>query len=377
MLDEFSASSAEARLGAAVQSGQLSAAAQTQAETLLDRLARGVCVLFLGPKSGGKSQLCNALVGQALDPAERGFIRVLSDASHVAKRFEVLGDVRSVRCAGHDFSQSLFVDMATCQNDHESDARLRQSLELADVVLWCTERFGPQEAKIWAEAPDALKDHSFLVLTKADLSASLGDLATRIAALQPIVEEEFHSLFPVATSHVQKLLEQSVPVTDSDLAASGVKALADALQSVVASGQRADLDSALLFLERHGLLDGAAPEPPVAEPPAQSIDQKLPFKKARDAIMARALDLAEMSFDDHESDLSGVLDLCGTISEELTDILRDAESDVPEVAPWCRAFEEASDKIMLMALENDTRSAADAVTILLQMRRDLEHNSIN
>jgi hypothetical protein len=88
--------------------------------------------------------------------------------------------------------------------------------------------------------------------------------------------------------------------------------------------------------------------------------------------MARAYDLAELGFDKADGDMSDVLDLCGTISDELVEVMQTQANAYPELAPWCRAFQDASDKVTLMTLENDTRSAADAVTILLQLRRDLE-----
>ena len=93
--------------------------------------------------------------------------------------------------------------------------------------------------------------------------------------------------------------------------------------------------------------------------------------------MARAYDLAELGFDEAEGDMSDVLGLCGTISEELVDVMQVQADTYPELAPWCTAFQDASDKVMLMTLENDTRSAADAVTILLQLRRDLESMQVD
>ncbi len=132
------------------------------------------------------------------------------------------------------------------------------------------------------------------------------------------------------------------------------------------------MDSAMLFVERHGLVRKAPPDPsvPVADA-AQRV--QMPFKGAYDAIMQRAFDLAELSFDESTGDMSAVLELCGTISEELVEIMRGTGLGKAHWAEWSDQFEEASDKIMLMTMENDTRSAADAVTILLQLRRDMEY----
>lgn len=100
------------------------------------------------------------------------------------------------------------------------------------------------------------------------------------------------------------------------------------------------------------------------------------FAQARLHITERALDLAELTYDAEMSDLSGVLSLCGEISAELVDIVSTTQSNDPEEKRWRAVFEEASDKVVLMSMEDDQRSAADAVSILLQLRRDLDFLSL-
>ncbi len=45
--------------------------------------------------------------------------------------------------------------------------------------------------------------------------------------------------------------------------------------------------------------------------------------------------------------------------------------DHPDYTALCDVIHEAADSIMLMLLENDMNSATDAVTVLLQVRKDL------
>lgn len=78
-----------------------------------------------------------------------------------------------------------------------------------------------------------------------------------------------------------------------------------------------------------------------------------------------------MGFDEAEDDMSEILALCGTISEELVDAIDAEVVRYPHLAPWRDSFQDGSDKVMLMSMENDTCSATDAVAILLQMRRDM------
>lgn len=381
MLDDFSAPAAQERLRTAIQSGKLTAAGQSQAEKLFERLKSGVCVTILGPKGVGKSQLSDVLAGVSSCDAVQSQTRILSHSPEKVPNLQHLGDSIVITMPDGPLGQAALIDVAAPDDPLAFKAQMDEALSSADIALWCTQAFDQVEQQIWAQTSDALKDNSFLVLTKADLMSDPAALAQRIATLQTIVEQEFHSLLPTTTSRLAKTLQNGEPVPDQLWSASGVKALVDVVAKIVSSGQRADLDSALLFLERHGLLgecEPAAATEVLAKPaePRNSVHDTGPFRRARDVIMEQALDLAELSFDDTDADHSAVLDVCGTISEQVIELLQDEIAQVPEVAPWCAAFEEASDKIMLMAMENDTRSAADAVTILLQVRRDLEQLSV-
>ncbi len=368
MLDDFTHEDAVALLRAASSDAALSAAAKANAATLADRLDYGVRIVLLGPKGVGKSTVCNAILGTWDTAASPGRTRHFYPRTTPAEKLALSDDTMAISLDACGLGRAQILDPA---NSEEPDA-IREALDWADIVLWCTQGFAEEEATIWSEAPDHLKDHSFMVLTKADVLAERGVLQERIHDLQRVVSEEFHSLFPVAARQLQVGCKSGTPAAPEQYAASGIQALADAVSCSITQGRRADMDSAMLFVERHGLVRKAPPDPsvPVADA-AQSV--QMPFKGAYDAIMQRAFDLAELSFDESTGDMSAVLELCGTISEELVEIMRGTGLGKAQWAEWSDQFEEASDKIMLMTMENDTRSAADAVTILLQLRRDMEY----
>lgn len=376
MLDDISASDAAARLRAAVSDISLPATARVYAQDLADRLENGVRIVLLGPKGVGKSALCDAILVGSTAGAGTEQTRHFYIDGMTSEPPATGGPVQSFSLGFCPFGQAQIVDVAVPAAGQGDKAVVMSALAFADIVLWCTQDFGPQEAGLWAVASDGLKDHSFLVLTKADILAGEKQMKSRIDGLQSVVCEEFHSLFPVTTQQILARQANREEVSPAQFAASGVKALVEAVMAIVAAGQRADLDSALLFLERQGGQKDVDGRQPVETAKPAKIDA-IPFKAARDTIMARAYDLAELGFDEAEGDMSDVLGLCGTISEELVDVMQVQADTYPELAPWCTAFQDASDKVMLMTLENDTRSAADAVTILLQLRRDLESMQVH
>lgn len=380
MLDELGADLKLSQIRAALEQAQTHPAAKAQATKIADRLDTGVRVVLLGPEGVGKSQLCNALLQINPKEDEPGGTRVFAgpdirDASELRDDHPRIHTRRMVDTSR--LGRVQVIDVSATQSEaNDLAAECAQFLPLADIVLWCTESFSDQERLMWADASDPLKDHSFLVLTKADLLAEQDSLAVRIAELQRVAAEEFHSLFPTTTTQLQQLLTQGTDISDAQFAASGVKALTEAVRKIVKSGERADRDGALLFLERHGItLDTAMPH---TENAAAALASKnaapmnANYKKARDMIMERAIDLAEMTFDADQGDMSEMLAFCGEISEELVEIVTSDRPNSEEEQHWHEAFERASDKVMLMTMENDLRSAADAVTILLQLRRDLE-----
>lgn len=358
------------RLRGAERDDGLPSAVRSSARSLADRLEGGVCIVVLGPKSVGKSALCNALFhglvcGQQSDDRtqHRCFMERRQGA---ATRFPA--EIHSVTLASCPFGHAQVIDLAMPDTAQGFPAVAAEALERADIVLWCTQSFSSDEARSWSTAPDALKDHSILVLTQADRLAEAGILQERVTALQEVAAEEFHSLLPTTTAPLRPAIESGQPVPAEQFAAAGLKALVDAVSAMVSSGQRADLDNALLLLEKNGLLAG---DPPANADESEQVQTSEEFKSAQQLLVERALDLAEMGFDEAEDDMSEILALCGTISEELVDAIDAEVVRYPHLAPWRDSFQDGSDKVMLMSMENDTCSATDAVAILLQMRRDM------
>jgi hypothetical protein len=256
------------------------------------------------------------------------------------------------------------------------------------MVIWCSQAFTAAERWLWSAMPDRLKDHGFLVLTKADELIRAGTFAAQMAELEEVVADEFHSLVPVATLQGLAAMDGQTGASREALAASGAEALISAVLGHVEQGRRADLDAALLFLSRFG--SGGpevAPMPvEVAEAPAPAAPAVVepvtvpaaPTVAAEDTMtdvsVVRALDIlreaagplmARMDADGHAAD---ILEGCAQAAQAVADTIDPAA--LPQLHDEAQ---EVAEMLVLLGLERSETAAADAVTLLLQLRRDLSY----
>ena len=101
------------------------------------------------------------------------------------------------------------IEVVTDGTDEDLALAVEWAAGRTDIALWCTQEFGPAEQAAWKAVPDALKDHSFLVVTKADLLVAAGMLVEQISVLTEMVADDFHSFFPVATLQFLNGIEKS------------------------------------------------------------------------------------------------------------------------------------------------------------------------
>lgn len=366
-----------------------------RAAQLISRLKAPVQVVLIGSPGAGKSRLINMLVGQSvipettdLPPLEVAYgpqartVYLMADGSREVRdglhldqpaptdtaiiRAEMplailnrLSLTELTLSGGHE-EQKAIADWATCR---------------ADIVLWCSQTFDSTEQMLWSAARDSLKDHSFLVLTKADQLQMQGVLSERIDHLADIVTEEFFRMYPVAT--IQAISAQDATgVRDDEIwTASGGRALSEAVLALVETGRRADADNALMFLSRYGAtLTGSGAHGPVGkgagkpvgqDETAQVFRQALVFLQERADLMLGVVD------DNHPENQARVLDHCLETADKLSQIMMEVE---PAGAPLSEIQDdimECSDMMVLFHLEKTEDAAADAVTLLLQLKKEM------
>lgn len=409
------------RLTQVASSVALPDAARDYVRHLVSRLSRPVRVSVLGKPKSGKSQLINLFVGQKLVPedaelpttefawGETACMTVTASDGSVAKVHS--SDLATLSGRNAAFlrvelpvpilKRVNFLEVVTEGTAQELSAGVDWALGRTDISLWCTQTFGKMERAIWSRVEDNLKDHAFLVLTKADVLSAENTLSQRVAALETVVAEEFHSMFAVAS--LQAIQAYGPDGANKEmLRASGGSALTSEVLRHADRGRRADLDSAHMFLARYQA-PGKRPQsrkpieyqPENTPPPPIEVAEPVPvsnptptaqtvpdaptevknvelFSDAIRYLKRRGDGLAKSVSSLDGGDTKPLVDQCVDTVEYLTDLFSQDETGCEAADEFIDDLAEASDIMVLMQVEDGDAPAADAVTLLLQLRRDME-----
>ena len=255
-----------------------------------------------------------------------------------------------------------------------------------NIAVWCTQNFDAREAAIWAQVPERLKDNGFLVLTKADQLQMKGDLADRRQALEDQCAEEFFSIFPVAIKHALAACSKGTVADDNLWRASGFKPLTDAVDRLVSSGKMADMDHADMLLARIGPeeeditceneAEQALETAPEVEPADHAATGET-FKMGRLETIETALNVLQGCAEDLQKNCrqrdnpTYVLEHCAEAAQALSTLLMDSRTDDPELNVLREDAVESEQMIQLFQLERNETAASDAVTVLLQLKKEI------
>lgn len=264
----------------------------------------------------------------------------------------------------------------------------------ADIILWCSQEFSDEEQQLWAGVPDQLKDHSFLVLTMADRQLMRGTLSSNINRLGEVVADEFMGLYPVAT--IQGITAQTAGESVDQVlwTSSGGKQLMDPVLKQIKQGRTADIDQAQIFMDRLAtqtpksyldvtppspdlVVQPAEPTPPVpdiAETAAPEVEDARTARLLSDAIDLLQGHAGQMLDDvdkDGDLDADAILSRCSEALTSLAGLLDEGEVDDPTARAVRDDVQDGGEMLMLFQLERGEEAALDAVTLLLQMRKEL------
>lgn len=400
----------------AMDSGHVPAGEKRRAAQLLSRLKSPVQIVLIGRKGVGKSRLINMLAGQSvvpgvadLPPLEVAFgrqERTVFFAADGSERTQeglhldqpVPGDtaILRVELPLPALAQLTLTELTLSGSMDDQKAIVGWAMNRADIVLWCSQSFDPSEQALWSPASDTLKDHSFLVLTKADQLQMKGLLSSRISDLEDVVAEEFFRMYPVATIQAISSFGSGGRRDKETWASSGGGALVDAIGRLVEAGQSAAADNAVMFLNHHTANRARAAAQARAEPDANPNNAKgnaktaekrsqtdkrtnspIPagtgqlIRQAIEFLEKRAGAMLRVASEDSPDKEAFVLDHCLETANQLTEIMMDAEQTDPSLLDIQEDVMDCSDMMVLFHLEKTKDAAADAVTLLLQIKKEM------
>lgn len=238
---------------------------------------------------------------------------------------------------------------------------------IADIVIWATDSFTGLEASQWAPLPRSLKDHSLLV-HMAGLRPTLPD---RLDRLKKLAKRDFYAFCSVDLNTVQTIAEAE--------ANSLRQKLAKLTQLGVASLE----DRISLFLDRHeAYLSDPEDEIGVSaqvlsplekeDPPATLQELQRLYKDAAKVLRKQATLMCDPPPDDSHEQISQLLQGCAETAEHLTSLFEPVDNPDPTFCALREEVLSSADRLLLMSMETGVAPAIDAVSTLLQMRRDFD-----
>lgn len=382
-----------ARLKALLETGGLAQKSRLDGLAMLRRLSGPVRVFVLGRDGAGKSSVINMLLGVPMIPSGIALPPItvsfgpepritLTDAGGDLVDYP---DMNLSSLEGSD-AQMIHVEAPVPILEHitliepvtspaDWPEFLAQLERRCDICLWCSRGFGDQARALWAQVPEAVKDHGFLVLTKADATAEAGQLDALMQVLAPVAAEEFHSIYPVAALQALAACQGGRITDPAAWAASGGAALAKAISDHAAAGRREDLDAADLFILRNETAT-PSPAPAVIAVPQPAAKPELAAgtadycARAVTLLVGSAGQIAPLLGLTGKDDQSAILSQCVRVVEELADLFAPvaANGDITLLDD----IQEAAEMITLLQLEGGSGPTADALALLAQLKSEFE-----
>ncbi len=361
------------RLQMLAQSDRLPARDAARCAHLADTLQMPVRVCLLGPASGDLRTMVYAILGS--DVAPDGMPLPPAIEMRFGKSVQTqatLEDGTLLTCDGWPDADLLaqapvflqlhapvpalngmsFLALSLEVNPAMHRPALAWAARRSEIAVWCTPRFSVADARIWANAPERLTHHAYLVET--DPSET-----TPHQAESGSFTGTLHLPIPV---DIAPLLNQ---LTD-DIEAARV----------------ADIDAAQLLLHRLGHF-GQASEYltiEVTPTPGRSVGQLARLREILSeptlylARRARGLaeDLAWVDADTDADWAETAIAHCVETTEGLRERAIGWPDDLPEFASLAAMIDEAADLILLLQMEAGPDQAEDAVGLLHQLRTALD-----
>ncbi len=409
-----------ARLEAMLGQPDIPPKAATACQSLIERMQRPITVGIVGLAGGQKRAVLNALAGDRLLAADVLWPTLDIHYGATSTVSAMLGDGTTLRHDGLPDPAMLaqgpvflriaapqealrhmnLLDIVGDATAEEWPAALAWGAKRCDIVLWSTLSWTPWEQEIWKNAPDEMKNHAILLA---------------MSSPAPLRVDPAHGF------------ETVLDLGQSAAEASAYDKLIACVQGVIDAALAEDLDAGLMFLQRFsragtaevpGVETVPAPEPVVSaseEPPAVTVPElpsataprvvpfpaasvpkpppeapsKAPVRPAaeipREAFgaLSRALHhirsncaalLDALDGDDLTPDMAA--DLMDQLEELVMSLVAHSEfhQEIGETWPHLQdAICDANELMLLMKIESGEEQICEAAALLLQLRREFEH----
>ncbi len=422
----------------AVASGLLPEAAHKRAMQLAGRLDQPVRIALLGMEGAGKSRILNLLVGSKVIPESVNLptvqlthgdttqaICTLDDGTkktldHFGEKttFETV-DILKIIAVKPTFVELRIplpalkkisvLDVASTNEPEALSAACQWAAKRCEVAMWCTKGYVPAEQAIWAQMPDLIKDHAFLMLTHADQIAAAGKLDIAIAAVRKAAGDEFNHVLPIATLDALASRGADGAVDKEKMRSSGGTALIGAVLKQVDQGRQAfvDLGDILLHQNAEALAgnekvvlsqedeDGAPTDLGTNHTVELSVVHSATVSSGETKESATVVRLQPETRSAYETALTYIAEQSQAISQVMAnaddgtpaEIIARASENVQWICDYLNengndsdqsllrardtAFD-AADLVQLMQMEKNDGAAVEALSLLLQIKHELQ-----
>lgn len=361
---------------------------------LLRRLDKPVQVVVIGQPGSGKSSVIDMMLGQSVISRHAGHpivevcygpetcVELEAADGRISRHAGTLPHIapapNTVRMQQQLPDPALlnhnFVEITLNASPEQNHNIVQRAARHADIILWCSQGFTPEEQQLWAAVPDEKKDHSFLVLTMADRQIMRGTLTGLLETLNDFAAEQFLGLYPLAA--VQAITAQTAGQSvNSELwKSSGGRQLAGDVLKQIDLGRASDVDQAEMLIRQFA--------PQIAEqqwqqtPPAPA-DTPVPNHSPSDTLLHTALDLLQgranqmLAKTDGGATADDILADCMDTVKDLSKTLMASQDHSRRIQSALDAAQDGEELLILFQLERGEDAAVDAVTLLLQLKREI------